>query len=222
KTKTLRRFIEEAFKKYHNEIVETLPQSLQDKYKLFDRQSAIEAIHFSKTDESLKQARRRFVYEELLYFQLKMQALRKIKREQSGGVKQEYDVNKLREMIGSLPFELTDAQKRVVNEICADIKSSYRMNRLLQGDVGSGKTAVAAIILYASITAGNQAALMVPTEILAEQHYQSVQTMLEPFGVKVGLLTSSVKGKKRVALLEELQIGELDILIGTHALIQDD
>lgn len=222
KTKTLRRFIEDAFKKYHHEIVETLPQSLQEKYKLLDRQSAIEAIHFPKTDESLKQARRRFVYEELLYFQLKMQALRKIKREQSGGVKQEYDVNKLREMIGSLPFELTDAQKRVVNEICADMKSSYRMNRLLQGDVGSGKTAVAAIILYASITAGNQGALMVPTEILAEQHYQSVQMMLEPFGITVGLLTSSVKGKKRVALLEKLQLGEIHILIGTHALIQDD
>jgi len=117
---------------------------------------------------------------------------------------------------------LTAAQKRVVNEIFTDLKSSLRMNRLLQGDVGSGKTVVAAIGLFASVTAGFQGALMVPTEILAEQHAESLKGLLAPFGVRCELLTSSVKGKRRREILGELAEGNIDILIGTHALIQDE
>ena len=135
---------------------------------------------------------------------------------------QHYDLNQLKSFIQSLPFELTDAQKKVVNEICADLKSPYKMNRLLQGDVGSGKTVVAALALYASITAGYQGALMVPTEILAEQHATSLAELLEPTGVKMALLTSSVKGKKRKEILERLDSGDIDLMIGTHALIQDE
>ena len=121
-----------------------------------------------------------------------------------------------------LPFPLTNAQKRVVNEILSDLKSPYRMNRLLQGDVGSGKTVVAAISLFASVSAGFQGALMVPTEILAEQHMESLSSMLGPVGVTCELLTSSVKGKRRKEILAKLKLGEIDILIGTHALIQDE
>ena len=128
----------------------------------------------------------------------------------------------MNDFIGTLPFPLTKAQQRVVEEIRSDMKSPYRMNRLLQGDVGSGKTVVAAIGLFATVTAGFQGALMVPTEILAEQHAESLHVMLEPVGLRTALLTSSVKGKKRRELLEALAAGEIDVLIGTHALIQDE
>ncbi|MQH70312.1 DEAD/DEAH box helicase, partial [Escherichia coli] len=127
----------------------------------------------------------------------------------------------VKSFIDRLPFELTEAQKSSVNEIFRDLKAPIRMHRLLQGDVGSGKTVVAAICMYALKTAGYQSALMVPTEILAEQHAESLMAL---FGdsMNVALLTGSVKGKKRKILLEQLENGTIDCLIGTHALIQDD
>ena len=179
-------------------------------------------MHFPPDGESLKQARRRFVYEELLMFQLKMQALRKKNREEEGGSFIDYDLEKLKLFIQSLPFDLTNAQKRVVNEICKDMKEPFRMNRLLQGDVGSGKTVVAAISLYAAVTAGLQGALMAPTEILAEQHANTLEQWFRPLSLNIVLLTGSVKGKKRQLIIDQLAAGEVDILIGTHALIQPD
>lgn len=220
--KTIRRYIKQAFMKYGPEVEENLPAYLIDKYKLLDRKKALHAMHFPQTSEESKQARRRFVYEEFLFFQLKIQAFRKFEREHAKGIAQHYNLPKLKEFIATLPFELTDSQKKVVNEICADMKSPYKMNRLLQGDVGSGKTIVAAIALYASITAGYQGALMVPTEILAEQHASSLASLLAPTEVNIALLTSSVKGKKRQELLKRLESGEIDLIIGTHALIQED
>ncbi|MBL5767918.1 ATP-dependent DNA helicase RecG [Heyndrickxia sporothermodurans] len=220
--KSLRKFIRLAFQSYGNQINENLPEDLIKKYKLLPRRDAMKMMHFPITQEDVKQARRRFVYEEFLFFQLKMQALRKFEREHSGGISQHYDLNKLRAFFDLLPFPLTNAQKRVINEICADLKSPYRMNRLLQGDVGSGKTVVAAVALFASWTAGFQGALMVPTEILAEQHAVSLQNMLGQAGLNIELLTSSIKGKKREGLLERLRKGEIHVLVGTHALIQDD
>ena len=145
----------------------------------------------------MKHARRRFVYEELLLFQLKMQGMKKIRKETEQGQVMDYNLEKIKAFIASLPYELTGAQKRVVNELCAELKSEVRMNRLLQGDVGSGKTVVAAIALYAAITAGFQGALMAPTEILAEQHAASLAEWLEPFGVTVAFLSGSTKGKAR-------------------------
>lgn len=220
--KQFRKLVKQAIDSFGEYIEETLPVHLIQQYRLMERKEAIRALHFPVSHKEMKQARRRFVYEEFFYFQLKMQALRKTIREQSGGIVQKYDLAKLKELIDSLPFELTNAQKKAVNEVCADMKSPYRMNRLLQGDVGSGKTAVATLALYASVTAGFQGALMVPTEILAEQHAKSLHEMLEPFGVTTALLTGTVKGKRRKALLAALEAGEIDILIGTHALIQDD
>ncbi|MGE6258712.1 ATP-dependent DNA helicase RecG [Heyndrickxia sporothermodurans] len=220
--KALRKFIKLAFQLYENEIEENLPEVLINKYKLMPRKDAMKLMHFPIAQTDVKKARRRFVYEEFLYFQLKMQALRKFEREHSNGLSQQYDLKKLRHFIETLPFALTDAQKRVINEICADLKTPFRMNRLLQGDVGSGKTVVAAIALFASWSAGYQGALMVPTEILAEQHNASLQVLLGGAGLCVELLTSSVKGKKRKKLLERLKNNEIDILVGTHALIQDD
>nr|WP_313770599.1 ATP-dependent DNA helicase RecG [Bacillus sp. S/N-304-OC-R1] len=220
--KGLRRFINLAFSQFGAEIMETLPEIYIERYKLMNRRTALSIMHFPTNPNDLKHARRRFVYEEFFFFQLKMQALRKIEREHSKGISQKYNLEMLKAFIDSLPFSLTNAQKRVVNEILSDMKSPFRMNRLLQGDVGSGKTAVAAISLYATITAGFQGALMVPTEILAEQHAESLKLMLEPFNIKCELLTSSIKGKRRRELLELLKTGNIDVLIGTHALIQDE
>ncbi|RFU63318.1 ATP-dependent DNA helicase RecG [Peribacillus glennii] len=220
--KGLRRYISNAFSQYGQYIEENLPREFLLGYKLPSRQDALFAMHFPASATDVKHARRRFVYEEFLFFQLKMQAIRKVQREQSKGIRQSYKLDRVKGFIDSLPFTLTNAQKRVVNEILTDMKSPYRMNRLLQGDVGSGKTAVAAIALFASVTAGYQGALMVPTEILAEQHAGSLHSMLAPAGMKTALLTSSVKGKKRREILTSLNEGEIDILIGTHALIQEE
>lgn len=220
--KTIRRLIKLAFSQFGHEITEVLPAELLQKYKLLNRREALRIMHFPAGADEMKHARRRFVYEEFLLFQLKMQSLRKIEREQTPGIAVSYKLDELMSFINGLPFPLTGAQKRVVNEILGDMKSPFRMNRLLQGDVGSGKTVVAAIALYAAKTSGYQGALMVPTEILAEQHSQSLSQLLEPFGVKTALLTSSVKGKRRKEILELLKQGEIHVLIGTHALIQDE
>lgn len=220
--KGMRKFISLAMKEYLDDVDEILPSELLQKYKLQTRKEALRTIHLPGGQDELKQARRRFVYEEFLVFQLKMQALRKVQREQSKGILHQYPKEKLEHFIKSLPFPLTKAQSRVINEIMTDMKSPYRMNRLLQGDVGSGKTVVAAIAIYAAILSGYQGALMVPTEILAEQHAESLFSLFEPFDIKVALLTSSVKGKKRRELLEKIKNNEVQLLIGTHALIQDD
>lgn len=220
--KGLRRFINLAFSQYGESVEENLPSTLVAKYKLGNRLAALRTMHYPDGEDSVKRARRRFVYEEFLYFQLKMQALRKFEREHSQGIAQQYDKSKVTEFIKTLPFPLTGAQARVVNDILADMNSPFRMNRLLQGDVGSGKTIVAAIALFAAQTAGYQGALMVPTEILAEQHAASLASVLSPVGLTVELLTSSVKGKRRRELLERLQMGDVDVLIGTHALIQEE
>jgi len=220
--KNLRKYISSALSQYGDLVEENFPASMLTKYRLLPRKEALQIIHFPEKREDLTQARRRFVYEEFLLFQLKMSALRKYEREHSGGKSQRYSLEKLNVFIEALPFPLTNAQKRVVNEILTDMKAEVRMNRLLQGDVGSGKTIVAAIVLYASILSGHQGALMAPTEILAEQHADSLHSIFSDFGVTCGLLTSSVKGKKRKELLAQLKEGKIDILIGTHALIQDD
>jgi ATP-dependent DNA helicase RecG len=220
--KGLRRFIQLAITQYGTNVKENLPLDLLEKYRLLNRRDALRALHFPLSETDVKQARRRFVYEEFLLFQIKMQALRKFERENSKGIAQKYENDQLKDFISKLPFPLTNAQKRVVNEILTDMKSPFRMNRLLQGDVGSGKTIVAAICLYATVTAGFQGALMVPTEILAEQHAESLRDIFNKWDIRCELLTSSVKGKERKRILEKLEQGEVDILIGTHALIQDE
>nr|WP_251047827.1 ATP-dependent DNA helicase RecG [Planococcus sp. ISL-109] len=220
--KTFRKLMRQGLDATKGELIDCLPDSLCREYQLLPFEEALETVHFPADGEALKQARRRFVYEELLLFQLKMQALRKKNREAEGGSFIDYDLPRLKAFIEALPFDLTSAQKRVVNEICRDMKEPFRMNRLLQGDVGSGKTVVAAISLYAAVTAEKQGALMAPTEILAEQHANTLEEWFRPFGVNVALLTGSVKGKKRKEVLKRLAAKEIDILIGTHALIQPE
>lgn len=217
----LKKAIKNAIGQYNETIHELLPPVYLKSYKLPGRHEAIKTMHFPPDRIALKHARRRIIYEEFLLFQLKMQMLRKRNREQTIGNAQVYDAEKTKAFTAMFPFRLTGAQKRALTQILHDMKSPYRMNRLLQGDVGSGKTAVAAICLFASVTAGKQGALMVPTEILAEQHFLSLAEM---FGdqVNIVLLTGSVKGKKRTEVLSAVENHEYQIVIGTHALIQDD
>lgn len=217
-----RKYIRQALDIVGSTMPETLPSYLLERYKLLSIVEALEGIHFPKDTNHAKQARRRFVYEELLQFQLRIQALRKARKENERGIAIQYDVQKVRDFIRTIPFELTSAQKRVVNEISKDLKSPHRMNRLLQGDVGSGKTIVAAISLYSAVTAGYQGALMAPTEILAEQHANSLDSLFKEVGVQVAFLSGSTKAKNRKIVLEQLHKGEIDVLIGTHALIQPD
>lgn len=217
----LKKIITQALQDFGDEIEEILPAQYLQAYKLPNRKETVKYLHFPSSREQLKHARRRFIYEEFLLFQLKMQLLRKKHREATEGNTQNYHAEKVEQFIERFPFQLTSAQTTSLKEILADMRAPLRMNRLLQGDVGSGKTAVAAICLYASITAGKQGALMVPTEILAEQHYQSLKKLFGNYAT-VKLLTGSVKSKDRRGILSELASGEIDILIGTHALIQDD
>ncbi|WP_353855788.1 ATP-dependent DNA helicase RecG [Bacillus sp. Bos-x628] len=220
--KMMRRFVKQALTLYADKAEDPLPKQLISAYKLMPYQEALKAIHLPETRDSLKQARRRFVYEEFLIFQLKMQAIRKKEREKTSGIQHSFSKEAVFDFVHHLPFPLTKAQSRVLDEIMSDMASPSRMNRLLQGDVGSGKTAVAAIALYAAHLSGFQGALMVPTEILAEQHADSLDQLFEKWNVNIALLTSSVKGKRRRELLERLKQGEIDILVGTHALIQDE
>ena len=200
-------------------LEENLPQILMDKYHLLSRRQAVRAMHFPKDLEEYKQALRRVKFEELLFFQLQLQVLKEENRSVGQGIVLDWDEKKLKALQAKLPFRLTEAQERSLNEILADMRSPYHMNRLLQGDVGSGKTVVAGLAMYAAVTAGKQAALMVPTEILAEQHLQSL-TSLFP-SLKILLLTGSLKAAERRERLELIQTGQVDLIVGTHALIQE-
>ncbi|OMD75371.1 ATP-dependent DNA helicase RecG [Paenibacillus odorifer] len=218
----IRKVINQGLQQYGDLIPEILPHSIMWEYDFMPRKRAIATIHRPEDTREGQQGRRRMVYEELFLFQLKMQAFRVLNRGRMDGVVHTVDNATVRQFVRSLPFELTDAQKRVELEILHDLRSPYCMNRLLQGDVGSGKTVLAAVALFATVRSGFQGALMVPTEILAEQHMRSLTRMFEPFGITVGLLTGSVTGRKRKELLASLQMGMLDIVVGTHALIQED
>ena len=200
-------------------LEENLPQILMDKYHLLSRRQAVRAMHFPKDLEEYKQALRRVKFEELLFFQLQLQVLKEENRSVGQGIVLDWDEKKLKALQAKLPFTLTEAQERSLNEILADMRSPHHMNRLLQGDVGSGKTVVAGLSMYAAVTAGKQAALMVPTEILAEQHLQSL-TSLFP-SLRILLLTGSLKAAERRDRLDLIQTGQVDLIVGTHALIQE-
>ncbi len=220
--KTLVDLIRGSWDVYGSEMEENLPNWLLEKYRLMPKKQAAYAMHFPESVQENRLARRRLAFEEFFLFQMKMIQLKNQETRKEVGHSILYDVKKLKKFIKTLPFELTTAQKRVVNEICVDLRSEGHMHRLLQGDVGSGKTIVAAIALYAVVSVGYQGALMVPTEILAEQHMESLQGLFDPKEVKIDLLTSSTKKAKRKELLAELASGELDILVGTHSLIQEE
>ena len=200
-------------------LEENLPQILMDKYHLLSRRQAVRTMHFPKDLEEYKQALRRVKFEELLFFQLQLQVLKEENRSVGQGIVLDWDEKKLKVLQASLPFALTEAQERSLSEILADMRSPYHMNRLLQGDVGSGKTVVAGLAMYAAVTAGKQAALMVPTEILAEQHLQSLTSLFS--NLRILLLTGSLKAAERRERLDLIKSGQVDLVVGTHALIQE-
>lgn len=218
----LRKTIKQALLQYGMMIEEVLPQELLQRYGLIPRRKAVAILHQPTDTSEGKEARKRMVYEELFLFQLKVQAYRAVAKSRADGIPHPLDRPKIRDFVRGLPFQLTDSQKQVVAEILNDLEAPFAMNRLLQGDVGAGKTVVAAVALYGVVTAGAQGALMVPTEILAEQHKRSLERMLEPCNVTVGLLTGGLTERQRRDILASLQMGMIDIVVGTHALIQED
>lgn len=222
KQKTLVDLIRSAWDSHGHEMDENLPEWLIEKYRLMPKRQAAYAMHFPNNVEENRLAKRRLAFEEFFLFQLQMIQLKDQETSKEQGNAILYDVDKLKIFIKTLPFELTKAQKRVVNEICSDLRNEKHMHRLLQGDVGSGKTIVAAICLYAVVSEGYQGALMVPTEILAEQHMESLLELFDPLEVKVALLTSSTKTAERRRILAELSNGEINLIVGTHSLIQEE
>ncbi|MFF2484109.1 ATP-dependent DNA helicase RecG [Paenibacillus sp. NPDC058071] len=218
----MRKTIAQALVQFGTMIEEVLPHELTERHKLMPRREAVQLIHQPGDVREGQEARRRMVYEELFLFQLKLQAYRAVNRKRPGGIAHHVSGETVRQFAGTLPFELTDGQKKVVNEILSDMRQPSAMNRLLQGDVGSGKTVVAAIALYCTVKAGHQGALMVPTEILAEQHMRSLQKLFADADIEVAMLTGGMPARRRRDLLAGLQMGMTDVVVGTHALIQDD
>jgi len=216
----LRSVIKNALEMVSGKLTDILPLKLRNYYKLCEYNYAINNIHFPSSMEDLQNVRYRLVFEELLMLQLGLMSIKSTIQEVHTGITfgacPEIDT-----FIEKLPFQLTEAQKKVFKEISADMESSKVMNRLVQGDVGSGKTIVAVLALFKAVKSGYQGALMVPTEILAEQHYASICPLVENFGIKVSLLTGSTPKKQKNELLEKIKNGEIDIVIGTHSLIQD-
>lgn len=200
-----------------SETEDLLPQYIREREKLVPLKKALWDIHFPESGEALKQAKRRLAFEELLVLQLGLSLLGKKKRLQNGIAMQKVAI---KDFFDSLPFEPTEAQKRAIKECVNDMCRAMPMNRLLQGDVGSGKTLVAAAAIYFAVKNGYQASLMAPTEILAKQHRETLAGFLEPLGVKVELLTGSLSEKEKKAVKERIQNGEAQVVTGTQALIQ--
>ncbi len=221
--KVLRRAIFNAIHTYKNEIENVLPDYIREKFGILDKKIAVEQIHFPESIELLEQARFSLIFEELFLIQLKLVRLRETNSHNHSALALKIKEKGLvRKFIDSLPFELTGGQKKAVNEILNDLNSDIPMARLLQGDVGSGKTVVATIMLLAGVENNYQGALMAPTEILAQQHYNNLQQWLTPLGVSVGLFLGSQGKKVREKFRTDLRNGQMNIAVGTHALIQED
>lgn len=217
----LRSVIDNGLSQIQDSLQEYFPQYILNEYHLDYIGEAIKQIHNPDDFEKFKTARRRLVFEELLVMQLALLNLKSSWKKEQKGI--EYSKNiKMSDVINELPFKLTKAQLRVLEEIDNDMESSKCMNRLLQGDVGSGKTVVAMIAAYKAVKSGYQAAIMAPTSILATQHLESFSGMLQKYGIRCELLISSVTKKKKEEILEKLQNGEVDILIGTHAILEEN
>ncbi len=203
----------------HGEFAETLPRDIRQKYGLIELTAAMRNIHFPESFDLLAAARKRLIFEELLILQLGLLKLKSKKRRESHiSISHDYTADFLK----LLPFKPTGAQLRAVKDCVADMQGKYPMNRLLQGDVGSGKTAVAAGVIYVAVKNGYQCAFMAPTEILANQHFETLSKMLEPAGITVRLITGSTSAAEKRRIKAELAAGEVQLAIGTHALIQKD
>lgn len=219
KSQTVRKVIEQL-RPLMSVLPETLPPSVVQSEQLLDRAAAISAMHFPRNEREVEQARQRLAFEELFELVLASQ-LNKIDNQKLAGFAIPFEKSVVQDFVKKLPFALTNAQRRAAWDILQDFENARPMNRLLQGDVGSGKTVVAGLAARQAASAGYQTAFMAPTEILARQHAETLARLLEPFGVTVGLLIGSVKGKARQTLYQQIASGAVDVVVGTHALIQD-
>ena len=221
KQNTLRRIIENGLLEVKGQLPETLPEYILKENNLWDINNTIERIHFPVEFSDFNKARERLVFEELLTMQLALLKLKNNYEHETDGIQFSKDVH-MSDVINMLPFRLTKAQLRVLEEIDRDMESDKPMNRLLQGDVGSGKTVVAMIAAYKAVKSGYQATIMAPTAILASQHLESFKGILDELGIRTELLISNVTKKKKAEILEKLQNGEIDVLIGTHAILEEN
>lgn len=212
----------ELFRQAESHIRETLPVSLLSQQNLLGKKDALRNIHFPKTQELLHAAQHRLKFEELFYIQLRLIKMKLVRQDKFKGQVFNDTAILTKFYKDYLPFELTEAQKKVIREIYADMKSGKQMSRLLQGDVGSGKTIVAFICILLAIGGEAQATLMAPTEILAQQHYANLKKYADRMGISIAILTGSVKKSERKPIHERLQNGDLKILIGTHALLEEE
>ena len=214
-------FINIALDEYLPAVDDVVPVDIRRKYRLLPEKNIVQKMHHPQNFNESQIAKRSAIFREFFIFQTELAQLTEV-NPQNKGIPKKYDLNEVAKLTKSLPFELSTDQKQVINEIFADMLSSRQMQRLLQGDVGSGKTIVAVYAIFAAVTAGFQAALMVPTEILATQHFKKIDELLRPLGVRCALLTGSTKALERKEIYTELTDGTINVVIGTHALIQSN
>ena len=220
--KNMALYINMALLSQSKEIHDSIPLKYQEKYNFSNKRMALNIVHNPPSKEKLKEAMIRLKYEELFEFMFKINYLKEENKKANSGIEREIDESKVNEFICNLPYELTKDQVTAVNTIIKDLKSKSRMNRLLQGDVGSGKTIVSFIAMYANYLSGYQSALMAPTEILATQHFSNLKDIFKDYNLNMALLTGSTPKKEKDLIYEELKNGDIDIIVGTHALIQED
>ena len=220
--KNMALYINMALLSQSKEIHDSIPIKYQEKYNFSNKRTALNIVHNPPSKEKLKEAMIRLKYEELFEFMFKINYLKEENKKTNSGIIRDIDDSKVNEFISHLPFELTKDQVDAVNTIIKDLKSPNRMNRLLQGDVGSGKTIVSFIAMYANYLSGYQSALMAPTEILATQHFSNLKDIFANYNLNMALLTGSTPKKEKDLIYEDLKNGDIDIIVGTHALIQDD
>ena len=220
--KNMSNYINMALLQFGKEINDYIPDTYREKYNFVNKKTALNIIHNPSTSEKLKEVTIRLKYEELFEFMFKINYLKQQNKKEKNGLNREIDRDKLNKFIEKIPFKLTNDQVVALNEILDDLESPTRMNRLLQGDVGSGKTIVAFTGMYANYLCGYQSALMAPTEILATQHYNNLVKLLKGTKVNVALLTGSTPKKEKNEIYKGLMLGTIHIVIGTHALIQDE
>lgn len=219
-SKSLNKIINTALES--NEVIDYIPAYINDKYDFMDKKSALTIIHNPKDLDNINEAIKRCKYEELFLFMLKINALKRRNNNLNIGYKKDLDMDKVNDFINHLPFSLTTDQLNALNDIFNDLKSEKRMNRLIEGDVGSGKTIVSVISMYALFLCNYQSALMVPTEVLAKQHYANIKELFKEYDINIELLVGSMKKKEKEEAYKRIKNGEANIIIGTHAIITDD
>ena len=218
---TLKKFINEALLSYKDQVIDNIPKYLNDKYNFVSKKLALSIVHNPSDKEKLEEVLKRLKYEELFEFMFKINYLKYKRKKENIGIKRDVDIQKLDKVIKSLPFELTEDQLKTTYDIIEDLSSEKQMNRIIQGDVGSGKTIVSFLAIYYNFLSGYQSALMAPTEILAIQHYNNLKELNFAKNLRIELLVGKVKKKEKEDIYKAIEKGEVDVVIGTHAIIQE-